>query len=83
MPSRQRTVSPDEVELPATLKRSPPKAQRTYAKTLADAESRYGKGERAGRTAMAALKHSFEKVGDHCAPRHLRRNSGIERDRAG
>jgi len=25
----------------------------------------YGEGERAHRTAFAALKHSFEKVGDH------------------
>ncbi|MCK0508358.1 ChaB family protein [Aromatoleum anaerobium] len=54
-----------KVELPGTLKRSPPKAQRTYAKTLKRAEEEYGPGERAGRTAIAALKHSFEKVGDH------------------
>ena len=53
------------VELPDALKRSPPKAQRTYAKTLKSAEEEYGPGERAGRTAFAALKHSFEKVGDH------------------
>lgn len=53
------------VKLPATLRRSPPKAQRTYSKTLENAEREYGSGERASRTAMAALKHSFEKVGDH------------------
>lgn len=52
-------------ELPGTIKRSPPKAQRTYAKTLESAEEEYGAGERAHRTAFAALKHSFEKVGDH------------------
>lgn len=68
MPNRQ-TVSPSDVTLPATLRRSPAKAQRTYAKAMADAESRYGKGERAGRTAMAAVKHSFEKVGDHWEPK--------------
>ncbi|WP_041656155.1 ChaB family protein [Azoarcus sp. KH32C] len=51
--------------LPSTLKRSSPKAQRTYAKTLENAEREYGSGERASRTAIAALKHSFEKVGDH------------------
>ena len=54
-----------QVELPATLRRSPAKAQRIYAETLKSAERQYGPGERAGRTAFAALKHSFEKVGDH------------------
>ncbi len=29
----------------------------------------YGEGERAHRTAYAALKHSFEKVGDHWEPK--------------
>ena len=53
------------VDMPSTLKRSPEKAQRTYAKTLKSAEDEYGSGERAGRTAYASLKHSFEKVGDH------------------
>jgi hypothetical protein len=53
------------VDMPSTLERSPEKAQRTYAETLKHAEAEYGKGERAGRTAYASLKHSFEKVGDH------------------
>ena len=53
------------VDMPSTLERSPAKAQRTYAETLRSAEAEYGKGERAGRTAYASLKHSFEKVGDH------------------
>lgn len=57
------------VNMPGTLERSPDKAQRTYAKTLANAEKEYGSGERAGRTAIAALKHSFEKVGDHWVPK--------------
>jgi hypothetical protein len=51
-------------KLPSTLERSPAKAQRTYEKTLANAEKEYGEGERAHRTAYGALKHSFEKVGD-------------------
>src|ERR671921_298209 len=55
--------------LPSTLKRSPAKAQRTYAKTLETAEEQYGDGERAHRTAIASLKHSFEKVGDHWEPK--------------
>src|SRR6188474_3192256 len=52
-------------ELPATLKRSPKKAQRTFAETHDAAVEQYGEGERAHRTAFASLKHSFEKVGDH------------------
>ena len=55
----------DGVDMPSTLERSSEKAQRTYAKTLKSAEAEYGSGERAGRTAYASLKHSFEKVGDH------------------
>lgn len=58
-----------DVDLPGTLKRSPPKAQRTYAETLRHAEGEYGRGERARRTAMASLKHGFEKVGDHWEPK--------------
>ncbi len=53
-------------ELPSTLERSSEKAQRTFAKTLESAEETYdGDEERAHRTAYSALKHSFEKVGDH------------------
>ena len=56
-------------ELPSTLKRSPGKAQRTFAKTHDKAVQEYGEGERAHRTAYASLKHSFEKVGDHWEPK--------------
>ena len=60
---------PGKSKLPSTLKRSPAKAQRTYEKTLDNAEKEYGDGERAHRTAYASLKHSFEKVGDHWEPK--------------
>jgi hypothetical protein len=60
---------PAKRDLPATLQRSPRKAQRTYAKTLDNAEEQYGEGERAQRTAIASLKHSFEKVEDHWEPK--------------
>ncbi|MDE2598443.1 MAG: ChaB family protein [Rhodocyclaceae bacterium] len=50
--------------MPSTLKRSSVRAQHLYATVLQHAEKEYGPGERAARTAMAALKHSFEKVGD-------------------
>ena len=55
-----------EPEVPGTLERSPAKAQRTWKKTLERALDTYdGDEERAHRTAYAALKHSYEKVGDH------------------
>jgi cation transport regulator ChaB len=56
-------------ELPDTLKRSPAKAQRQFAKTHDSAVEQYGEGERAHRTAYASLKHNFEKVGDHWEPK--------------
>jgi cation transport regulator ChaB len=56
-------------DLPGTIQRSPAKAQRTFAKTLQSAEKEYGPGRRASQTAYAALKHSFEKVGDHWEPK--------------
>jgi cation transport regulator ChaB len=52
-------------DIPGTLKRSPAKAQRTFEKAHDSAVETYGEGERAHRTAFAAVKHSFEKVGDH------------------
>ena len=51
--------------LPSTLERSPAKAQATYIHTLEAAEQTHGDGEAAHRIALSALKHSFEKVGDH------------------
>jgi len=51
--------------LPSTLARSPAKAQETYIHTLESAEATHGDGEAAHRIAISALKHSFEKVGDH------------------
>src|SRR5215212_2832251 len=56
-------------DLPRTIQRSPAKAQRTYAKAHDNAVSEYGEGERAHRTALAALKHTFEKVDDHWEPK--------------
>jgi cation transport regulator ChaB len=60
---------PAKDELPSTLQRSPGKAQETWAKAHDSAVETYGEGERAHRTAFAALKHSFEKVGDHWEPK--------------
>jgi hypothetical protein len=55
----------EKERLPATLKRSPAKAQATYMHTLESAEQVHGDGEAAHRIAFGSLKHSFEKVGDH------------------
>jgi cation transport regulator ChaB len=63
---------PARKNLPSTIKRSPQKAQDTYAETLDSAVDQYGDGERAHRTALASLKHSFEKVGDHWEPKDQR-----------
>ena len=59
-------------EMPGTLRRSPAKAQRTYHKTHDSAVEQYGEGERAHRVAFAAVKQSFEKVGDHWEPKRQR-----------
>ena len=56
---------PAKDDIPSTLQRSPEHAQEVYAKTLDSANETYGEGERAHRTAFAAVKHEYEKVGDH------------------
>ncbi len=65
MPKMAGTGTPKQSELPGTIRRSPAKAQRTFAETHDSAAEQYGEGERAHRTAYAALKHSYERVGDH------------------
>jgi cation transport regulator ChaB len=76
----ERTTRED---LPGTLKRSPRKAQETYAKTHDAAVESYGDGERAHRTAFASLKHSFQKVGDHWEPKKRRGPSDPQAARSG
>jgi cation transport regulator ChaB len=56
---------PASKEMPSTIRRSPEKAQRTWAEAHDSAVETYGEGELAHRTAYAALKHSYEKVDDH------------------
>lgn len=56
-------------DLPSTIKRSSPKAQRTFIETHDSAVETYGEGERAHRTAFASLKHSFEKKDDKWVPK--------------
>jgi cation transport regulator ChaB len=63
---------PAREELPSTLKRSPERARTIWSEAHDSAVESYGEGERAHRTAFAALKHEFEKVGDHWEPKGRR-----------
>ena len=65
MPKTTKSGAAKKSELPSTLQRSPKKAQRTCAKAHDSAVKSYGEGRRAHQTAMSALKHTHEKVGDH------------------
>jgi cation transport regulator ChaB len=69
MPKTTRSGDVKQEELPSTLRRSPKKAQETFAKTHDSAVEQYGEGRRAHQTAYGALKHSFEKIGDHWEPK--------------
>ena len=65
MPKTTKNGSAKQSELPSTLRRSPKKAQRTFAKAHDSAADEYGDEKRANQVAWAAVKHTFEKVGDH------------------
>src|SRR5688500_9545289 len=65
MPKTTKSGSAKPSELPSTLRRSPKKAQRTFAKAHDSAANEYGDEKRANQVAWAAVKHSFEKIGDH------------------
>ena len=72
MPKVTKSGNAKESELPSTLQRSDDKAKRTFAKTHDSAAEQYGEGERAYRAAFSALKHSYEKIGDHWEPKEHR-----------
>ncbi|MGQ5264734.1 ChaB family protein [Micromonospora sp. ZYX-F-536] len=74
---------PAREDMPSTLKRSPKKAQETYVKAHDSAVDSYGEGERAHRTAFSAVKHSFEKVGDHWEPKSGGRKGPSDKKAAG
>ena len=67
MPKTTTKGDAKQSELPSTLQRSPKKAQRTFAKAHDSAAEEYGDERRANQVAWAAVKHSFEKVGDRWA----------------
>lgn len=83
MPKATSNGKPKASELPSTLKRSRAKARRTYAKTYDSAVNEYGHGRRANQTAYGALKHSFEKVGDHWEPKDEKGPSDEQSEKGG
>ena len=74
---------PAQDKMPSTLERSPQEAQDLWATVHDNAVEQYGEGERAHRTAFAALKHSFEKVGDHWEPKNAKGPSDAQAAREG
>jgi cation transport regulator ChaB len=69
MPKTTKSGTAKKSELPSTLQKSPAKAQRTFTKAHDAAAEEYGEGERAHRVAYSAVKHSYEKIGDHWEPK--------------
>ncbi|MEU4341980.1 ChaB family protein [Nocardia sp. NPDC023852] len=82
MPKTTARGDAKKSELPSTLQRSGDKAQRTFAKAHDSALKEYGSEERAHRVAYSALKHSYEKVGDHWEPK-AKRGPSDERAQSG
>lgn len=70
---------PREEQIPSTIERSDQHAQALWSAAHDSAVDSYGDGERAHRTAFAALKHEYEKVGDHW---ERKAESGPSDDRA-
>lgn len=69
MPKTTKSGRARSDELPSTLQKSNAKAQRTFSKAHDAAVDEYGSDARAHRVAYAALKRSFEKVGDRWLPK--------------
>ena len=69
MPKTSKSGKAKQEELPGTLRRSPEKAQRTFAKAHDSAAEEYGDEERAHRVAYSAVKHSYERKDDHWEPK--------------
>ncbi len=83
MPKVTRGGKPKKDELPSTIERSNAKAQRTFAKAHDAAADEYGSESRAHRVAYAALKRSFEKVGDRWLPKKKTGPSDARAERGG
>src|SRR3954451_23937339 len=83
MPKVTKNGKAKKDELPGTLRRSPAKAQRTFARAHDSALDEYGDERRANQVAWAAVKHSFEKVGDRWATKEGGRKGPSDAQAAG
>ena len=83
MPKTTKNGQAKPSELPSTLRRSPKKAQRTFAKAHDSAAEEYGDERRANQVAWAAVKHSFEKVGDRWAKKERAKKGPSDAQAAG
>lgn len=83
MPKTDKSGRPRKSELPDTIGRSLAKAQRTFAEAHDSALEEYGSEERAHKVAYSALKHSYEKVGDHWEEKAHRGPSDSRAERGG
>ena len=83
MPKTTKSGTAKQSEIPSTLRRSPAKAQRTFAKAHDSAADEYGDERRANQVAWAAVKHSFEKVGDHWEPKDEKGPSDEQSEKSG
>ena len=81
MPRKRKTTRDS---LPSTLERSEDKAQETFLSTLESARDTYDGDEQAAhRVAFAAVKHGYEKVGDHWEPKEEKGPSDPQAARSG
>jgi cation transport regulator ChaB len=77
-------IDPDE--LPSPVARSDEKAQRTFAETHESAlhtRNHEGDEQYAHRVAYSALKHGYEKVGDHWEPKEEKGPSDAQAETTG
>lgn len=83
MPKTGRNDHAKQSEIPATLRRSEQHARDTFAKTYDSAMEEYDDESRAARTAWSAVKHAYEKVGDHWEPKDDRGPSDASSEQGG
>ena len=69
---RWETATPGREELPSTLRRSDPQAERTWSTANNSAAKQHAEGARAHQTAWAAPEQTHEKVGNRWVPESTR-----------
>lgn len=71
-PGMPKLTDEERARVPSTLARSDEHAQETFVRTLESAETvrgHEGDASYAHRVAFSAVKHGYEKVGDHWEPK--------------